>query len=337
MKMRKKFLFLGVIVLLMTMLIILTGCGDSTSTDNGETENSSEEEVSEELYPVKDEDTEKYGYVNNKGEWVIEPKYISAYGFDSETGLAKVQTSRDYHSCGFIDKKGELVIEDKYGTGTHSFKNGYAVVETDVKGGSYNTYNSLMLIDKDENVIIESGKYIEMTDVSKSGLVGVVESSEMKYINLDGTVVIENKFGSNGTGFNDKGIACVEDGLLTTDYILIDEQGNQVGKGEITLNDNNYGFLTDLSNQKAIANESGEALSDYIYYSTSNFNNSNLAMVTVESYSNPYFLIDTEGNKINDDTYESYQLLLDGKWVVTLEDGKHQVLNADGSVLVDTF
>ncbi len=336
--MKKQILFLGVVVLLMIMLITLTGCGDSTSTDNDESKSSSEEsKASEELYPVEDEDTEKYGYVNNKGEWVIEPKYISAYGFDPETGLAKVQTSRDSFATGFINKDGELVIEDKYGTGTHSFKNGYAVVETDIVGEASGTYNSLMLIDKDGNVIIESGKYIRMTDVSKSGLVGVVERSEMKYINLDGTVVIENNYGSHGTEFNDKGIACVEDGLLTNNYILIDEQGNQVGKGEIDLNDNNYGFIEDpKTTHNAITNETGEALSDYIYFVTSDFNDENVAMVK-EDYSSPYFLIDVEGNKVNDETYKYFSLLPDGKWVVTLEDGKHQVLNADGSILVDTF
>lgn len=335
--MKKQILFLGVVALLMIMLITLTGCGNSTSTDNDESKSSSEDsKASEELYPVEDEDTGNYGYVNNKGQWVIEPKYISAYGFDPETGLAEVKTSRDSFATGFINKEGELVIEDKYGTGTHSFKNGYAVVETDIVGEASGTYNSLMLIDKDGNVIIESGKYIRMTDVSKSGLLGVVESSGMKYINLDGTVVIDKKFGSHGTEFNDKGIACVEDGLLTNNYIVIDEQGNQVGEGQIDLNNNNYGFITNSSEYKAITNETGKALSDYIYFVTSDFNDDNVAMV-VEEPSSPYFLIDVEGNKINDETYETYSLLPDGKWVVTLEDGKHQVLNADGSILVDTF
>lgn len=335
--MKKKILELGIVTaILIAMLLALTGCGNnSIEKNNGDGGNSSNGAKEVELYPVKDNESGKFGYVDNNGKWVIEPKYTSASGFDSETGLAKVWTSNKDYVVGFINKKGELVIEDKYGHGTKSFCNGYAVVETNVKGGSSNTYNTYMLIDKNQNVIIESGKYTKMTDVSKNGLIGVVEESEMKYIKLDGTVAIEKKFGSNGSKFNDNGIACVETGLLTNSYILIDEQGNQVGEGKITLNNNNYGFVE--KDHYAITNETGKLLSDAIYYSTSEFNNSNTAMVKEGDYYNPWYLINNEGKKINDTAYKSYQLLLDGKWVVTLEDGKHQVLNADGSILVDTF
>ena len=50
-----------------------------------------------------------------------------------------------------------------------------------------------------------------------------------------------------------------------------------------------------------------------------------------------YYFVDVNGKKINDKTYKSAEMLLDGKWVVKLEDGSNQVLNADGSILVDTF
>ena len=59
-------------------------------------------------------------------------------------------------------------------------------------------------------------------------------------------------------------------------------------------------------------------------------------MVKTEN-ENKWHLFNSEGKEIIDNTYKLYQLLLDGKWVVTLEDGKHQILNADGSILVDTF
>lgn len=334
--MKKKILGVGIIIILMVMLFILTGCGNnSTEKNNGNEKNSSNDNKEIALYPVKDNESGKFGYVDNNGKWAIEPKYTSASGFDTGTGLAKVKTSNKSFTVGFINKKGELVIEDKYGSGTSSFHNGYAVLETENTGGTDKTYYSKMLIDKAQNVIIPDGKYTKMTDVSKNGLIGVVEDSEIKYIKLDGTVVIEKKFGSNGSKFNDKGIAYVETGLLTNSYILIDEQGNQVGKEKIVLNDNNYGFIE--KDHYAITNETGELLSDKIYYMVSEFNNSNIAMVKENDYNNPWYLINNEGKKINNIAYKSYQLLLDGKWVVTLEDDKHQILNSDGSVLVDTF
>lgn len=339
--MKKKILSLGVIAILIVMLVTLTGCGNnSTENNNGDANNSPNNAKEAELYPVKDGESGKYGYVDDKGKWVIEPKYESASGFDSETGLAKVWTSNKDFMVGFINKKGEMVIEDKYGRGTKSFYNGYAVVATENKGGSSKTYSSKMLIDKNQKVIIPDGKYTEMTDVSKNGIIGVVYDSGMEYIKLDGTLAFERKTGSHGTAFNANGIAAVETNILSNSYILIDEQGNQIGNktyGKITkLNDNNYGF----ANSKGyfgIVNGTGELLSDAIYYATSEFNNSNIAMVQESDYKNPWYLINSEGKKINNTTYKSYQLMLDGKWVVTLEDGKHQVLNADGSILVDTF
>lgn len=337
--MKKKILGVLIVIILIITLISLTGCGNDSNEQNSDSGNNTSNMEDVELYPVKDEETDMFGYVDDKGKWVIEPKYESASGFDSETGLAKVWTSNEGFNHGFINKKGELVIEDKYGRGTSSFYNGYAVVETEIKGGSSNTYYTKMLIDKDQNVIIPDGKYIEMTDVSKNGLVGVISDAGMQYIKLDGTLAFDKKFGSNGTGFNANGIAAVETAVLSNSYILIDEQGNQIGDktyGEITkLNDNNYGFAHNVDGY-AIINGNGEFLSEHIYEYTSEFNNSNLAMVKTEN-ENKWHLINIEGKKINDNTYKLYQLLLDGKWVVTLEDGKHQILNADGSILVDTF
>ena len=121
---------------------------------------------------------------------------------------------------------------------------------------------------------------------------------------------------------------------------MIDEQGNQIGDKtywQITKpNDNDYAFAKSKEGY-AIINRDKELLTGFNYYETSEFNSSNVAMVREETYTNPWYLVNSEGQKINDTVYKSYQLLLDGKWVVTLEDGKHQVLNPDGSILVDTF
>ena len=51
----------------------------------------------------------------------------------------------------------------------------------------------------------------------------------------------------------------------------------------------------------------------------------------------PYYLINEKGEKVNNNTYKSVHALSDGKWVVKLENGKNQVLDEDGSIIVDTF
>lgn len=340
--MKKKILGIGIVTILIVMLLVLAGCGNNVAEkNNGDGSKSPNNGKEIALYPVKDETTKKYGYVDNKGKWVIEPKYESASGFDSETGLALVNTSKKDDSAGFINKKGELVLEGYVKYGTKSFHNKYAVINT---GEKVDTYSTMMLIDKDGNTIIPSKKYEIMTGVSDDGIIGVAEktTSGMKYIKLDGTVILERDYKhdnsiSRGSTFNSMGYAHSE-------RFWYDKQGNEIkkeGYGKIkSLNDNNYGFVEDNNYKQgiyAIKDGKVEYITDYIYYSTSEFNNNNVAMVKEDSNENPWYLIDSEGKKINNATYKSYSMLLDGKWVVTLEDGKHQVLNPDGSILVDTF
>lgn len=73
------------------------------------------------LIPVRQ--GEKWGYVNQKGEFVINPQFTGAELFND--GLAAVENSDG--KCGFINKKGEFVIPYKYKSVT-AFNEGYAFV-----------------------------------------------------------------------------------------------------------------------------------------------------------------------------------------------------------------
>ena len=79
-----------------------------------------------------------------------------------------------------------------------------------------------------------------------------------------------------------------------------------------------------------------EIISDYKYKTTKGFNDQNYSMVR-DSNDTPYYLINEKGEKVNNNTYKSVNALNDGKWIVTLENGSNQVLNPDGSILVNTF
>lgn len=74
------------------------------------------------LWPAGDSIGEKYGYINEKGEMVIQPQFASANFFCN--GVAKVRTL-DYH-IQFINKKGEVVftLPEWYECDTY-FYNGY--------------------------------------------------------------------------------------------------------------------------------------------------------------------------------------------------------------------
>lgn len=64
------------------------------------------------LTPVKDSETGKIGYINKKGEWIIKPKYEYAQNF-FENGLAIVENPNT-EEMGAIDKSNEYVIKAKY-------------------------------------------------------------------------------------------------------------------------------------------------------------------------------------------------------------------------------
>lgn len=79
------------------------------------------EKVDMDLIPVCK--NEKWGYINKKGDFIINPQFADATYFSD--GLARVSDSKG--NVGYINKKGKYVIAAKYKQGTY-FKEGLAFV-----------------------------------------------------------------------------------------------------------------------------------------------------------------------------------------------------------------
>jgi hypothetical protein len=80
-----------------------------------------------------------YGFINKKGEWIIKPKYGSAYQFSQ--GLARVRMmlkGAKYSPWGYINSAGEEVIKLQFSQASDFFKEGIARV---VKDGKYGYIN----------------------------------------------------------------------------------------------------------------------------------------------------------------------------------------------------
>jgi hypothetical protein len=87
--------------------------------------------MSEGLVALRDAETDKVGYADAKGNWVIKPRF--AQGFEHHEGLAAV-TLKDGSKVGFIDRTGRVVIPFKYGTNFGNppiFTEGLALVSKD--------------------------------------------------------------------------------------------------------------------------------------------------------------------------------------------------------------
>jgi len=88
---------------------------------------------------VQDDNTLRYGFINKKGEFVIEPKYTDAKNFSD--GLAAVEMDGE---TVYIDTEGNVIINNQAWSTQESFRSGYAVVtlkdaDSDAQSGIIDT------------------------------------------------------------------------------------------------------------------------------------------------------------------------------------------------------
>ena len=126
----------------------------------------------------------KWGYINSKGEQVVECKFDKV--FDINKSLVRVKKDGKY---GYVNNKGEQVVECKFDD-AYDFKEGLAKVMKDGQWVVINTKGNFIVFDEDNNQI-EVIK--EVSD--KSGNVFLLSKSDDKFGLLDANynVLIKNK------------------------------------------------------------------------------------------------------------------------------------------------
>jgi len=130
---------------------------------------------SEGLAPVKVDG--KYGYINTQGKMVIESQYLFAGQFKS--GLAKVQLDNERGTSGFINKHGKLVITAKFSF-TGAFENGLAkAANFDYKEGVINLTGNWVI----------KPKYESVTKFSE-GLLAVKKNDKWGYVDKQDKLII---------------------------------------------------------------------------------------------------------------------------------------------------
>lgn len=118
----------------------------------------------------------KYGYLNEKGDWVIEPQYEYALPFTE--GLAVVARDGFY---GYIDPTGEIVIPMIY-TAAWPFSEGKAAVQTDA------TTMEMQFIYKDGSTAFQGGYYGDLVYTAPNCI---------PYVFLEGLCLIHREDGWN--------------------------------------------------------------------------------------------------------------------------------------------
>jgi|GEM_PF-1510341 len=186
--------------------VLINTIGEQISNHHfSNSEGRSDDYFSEDLAYVIDYETEKYGYINRKGELIIPFIYDNALDF--KEGYASVEKGDKY---GYIDKEGNIVIPFIYDY-ADSFSEGLAVVEINGKYG---------LIDKlgyeKISIIYEDAKeYSE-------GLAAVKKNGRYGYINKYGNEQIPFIY-EDAKEFSEGLAAVKENGR----YGFIDKFGNK--------------------------------------------------------------------------------------------------------------
>ena len=191
----------------------------------------------------------KRGYINTKGEQIVECKFYDAWYFNE--GLARVEKDDKW---GYVNTKGEQIVECKFDD-TWVFKKGFAKVKKDDKWGYINT--------KGEQIV--ECKFDYACQFSE-GFAWVKKDGKWSYINTKGCFVIFDE-SKNEIGVFDKAI----DRSNNTFYLsqlgdkfgLLDENFNVIiknsiyGKFEVLQRINETTFLIKIAERELFVDSEG--------------------------------------------------------------------------------
>ncbi len=333
MKKSKRYIFL----IAAALMLFLSGCGNTGASAPPE-----QQEVSSNLYPgyIYEGGNRIWGYINESGEFDIQPKYSHAEDFNPE-GLAAVGLDGKY---GVINMEGDYVVKPEYmyiqdiyqGTiiGVKEYNSGYDLIDTkgnvikEITGQLEKFSEGLALytssmdwanreygyIDNKGNVIIEA-QYLWGTPYTEEG--AVVKTKDNTFVVLDTKGEILHRLGGNIVSEISEGTVIYRDeatnreGYMTlegqkiTEAVFDQARPLEGGIGEVMITDASGKSLWGLINSnsefvfqpqfggiealgegfyavfrpneyldwpwrdflpKALMNQEGQLLSDYIYY-----------------------------------------------------------------------
>ena len=101
---------------------------------------------------------DKYGYINTKFEQIVECKFDDTNYFNE--GFAAVKKDR---KCGYINTKGEQIVERQFDS-VRNFNKGFALVKKGGKWGRINTKGYFVIFDKSKNEIEVVDKAIDRSN-----------------------------------------------------------------------------------------------------------------------------------------------------------------------------
>lgn len=261
--------------------------------------------ISLHVAPVKTTNGVKWGYIDDKGTFVIEPKYDSAYDF-GENGIAVVEEEKLY---GIIDKSGKYILQPKYdsinefseGRAAAALNDIFKLIDEIGKELTTRPYNFIGSF-KDGRAIMS------ITDTQGNSLYG--------YLNREGKEAVPPKFQYAGEYNNGKAVVKIGD----NQYALIDINGQilQAYKYAFVgdIGDDLLAFKLSEDGKLGYMDVSGNVVIQPKYTGAQPFSEGRAIVNVAENYSNGYGLIDKKGNYIIMPQYNDINSLGDNRVAV---------------------
>lgn len=224
-----------------------------------------------ELFPIMQRDASGYesewGYINRKGEVVIQPQYTQAWFFSEGLAVACVE-----NKCGYIDSSGKFVINPQFDF-AHRFSEGLAAVTIE---------NKIGYIDKTGKYVINpqfvSERRYDFFYTFSEGLARIKIGDKYGFIDKTGKIAINPQF---------------EDALPFFDGLAASRIGSKWGfvdkEGKIIVNpqfDEAQPFINGLAavklgNQYGYIDKTGKIVINPQFDEALSFSDEGLAMITV--------------------------------------------------------
>ena len=286
------------------------------------------------LYPasIKNSEGILWGYINNKGQLIIEPKYSQALDFQ-DNGLAIVQLDNLY---GIINEFGKYVVEPKYES-ISQFSQGRATV-IDSKGFKVIDEKGREITSKAYNYI---GTYKEGRAVfgNSSGNGAYLYG----YLDREGREVIPNKYQTASDFKDEKAVVKVKE----NEFRLINKNGQTLNTYKYNLV-GNFGegllaFQEKADSKSGYINEAGNIVIKPNFTQARAFRDGRAIVNVAEDYQNKYGLIDRAGKFIIEPKYNDINSLGEERFAVgksIIEDkpyigSKYAIVDDNGSFLTD--
>ncbi|MCX7922080.1 MAG: WG repeat-containing protein [Clostridia bacterium] len=274
--MKKLLAFLLVAV---SLTMFLSGCSISGSKDKSVSLDSAKNPDKKDdgwRYSacVRKNGSDKWGYINKEGNFVIEPIYDRVADFQ-ENGLAVV-TKKDMD--GLIDKTGKVVVEPQYYY-ISDFSDGFAIASRKDK---------YAVIDEKGKVLYEASEHINtfkegMAVFSWKGSDGV---SLYGYLDKTGKVSIEPQFKYANDFEGDKALVTTREDKV----VLIDKTGKIIRtynySNVMGLSEGTVIYRNDVNEKNGYLNEDGTILIEDKYSRAEVFKDGFAVVSSSEDYSN---------------------------------------------------